>query len=380
MTVFDGLALLLIVVAAIAGFRKGLVAGALSVVGVVLGAWLGAEIGPQLLSGGQQSPYQPLAALAGAAIGAILLETSGTIAGAALRADVRFRPLRSFDSAGGLFLGAVFGLVLVWVLGAVALFIPGEPGLRRAAQRSGVLRELNGVVPPRHLLGVLARIDPFPSLAGEAPRVAPPDPRLVGLPAVRNARASVVRVVGTACGLGVEGTGWVAGDGLVVTAAHVVAGEHDTVVELESGERFSAVAGAFDSRDDVAVLRVPGLDAHSLPLADPHVGTPVAVLGYPQNGPFVATPGRIGPTQVRLTENAYGTGHVFRELTSLRGRVLHGNSGSPAVDRSGAVETTVFASLIGARGGLGVPSQIVARVLRDAEANAGTVSTGPCAP
>jgi S1-C subfamily serine protease len=378
-TLFDGLALLLVLGAALAGFRKGFVAGALSVIGVLLGAWIGAQIGPDFLSRGQQSPYQPLAALAGAAVGAIMLETLATIAGAALRADMRFRPLRSFDSAGGLVLGALSGLVVVWVLGAVALFVPGEPGLRRAAQRSAVLRELNGVVPPRHLLGVLARIDPFPSVAGQAPRVAPPDPRLLRLPTVRNARASVVRVIGTACGLGVEGTGWVAAPGLVVTAAHVVAGEHDTVVELDSGDRFGAVAAAFDSRDDVAVLRVPALNERPLPLADPRVGAPVAVLGYPENGPFTATPGRIGPTQVRLTENAYGTGHLFRELTSLRGRVLHGNSGSPAVDRSGAVETTVFASLIGARGGLGVPSQIVARVLRDAERGT-TVSTGACAP
>ena len=35
-------------------------------------------------------------------------------------------------------------------------------------------------------------------------------------------------MLGTACGLGIEGSGWVAGNGLVVTNAHVVAGEHDT--------------------------------------------------------------------------------------------------------------------------------------------------------
>ena len=102
------------------------------------------------------------------------------------------------------------------------------------------------------------------------------------------------------------------------------------------------------------------------------------MLGFPENGPFAATPARIGPTQVRLTEDAYGTGHVFRELTSLRGRVRHGNSGSPAVDRSGAVETTVFASLVNARGGLGVPTHIVSRVL--AAVGNGSVSTGACAP
>ncbi len=379
MTIIDVVALLLVLAAALAGFRKGLLAGALSATGIVLGAWLGSRIGPDFLHGGQQSPYQPLAALAGAVVGAILLETAGTIAGSALRGGARSPSLRNVDSAGGLLLGAISGLVVVWVLGAVALFVPGEPGLRRAAERSALLRELNGVVPPRDLLGVLARIDPFPSLAGQVPPVAPPDPRLAGLPAVRAARGSVVRVLGTACGLGVEGTGWVAAHGLVVTAAHVVAGQHDTVVELESGDRLNAEAVAFDRHDDVAVLRVVGLDAPALRMTDPRVGSAVEVLGFPENGPFTATPARIGPTQVRLTEDAYGTGHIFRELTSLRGRVRHGNSGSPAVDRSGAVETTVFASLVGARGGLGVPSQIVSNVVAGAE-QSGTVSTGSCAP
>ncbi|MFY9577773.1 MAG: trypsin-like peptidase domain-containing protein, partial [Gaiellaceae bacterium] len=154
---------------------------------------------------------------------------------------------------------------------------------------------------------------------------------------------------------------------------------HDTLVELVDGERLRATAAAFDRRNDIAVLRVDGLDATPLPLADPQVGAAVAVLGYPNNGPFTATPGRIGPTQVRVTQDAYGTGQFFRELTSLRGRVQHGNSGSPAVDGSGRVETTVFASLVGARGGLGVPTSIVSRDLASAEGG-GTVSTGACAP
>jgi S1-C subfamily serine protease len=378
-TAIDVIALLVVLAAAIAGYRKGLVAGALSVAGIVLGAWIGSRVGPQFLNGGQSSPYQPLAALAGAAVGAILLETIGTIAGTAVRGGFHVPHIRTFDSAAGLLLGGISGLVVVWVLGAVVLFVPGQTTLRRAAQRSELLRQLDGIVPPRRLLGVLARIDPFPTLAGQAPRVAPPDPRLVRSAAVRAARPSVVRVLGTACGLGVEGTGWVGGRGLVVTAAHVVAGEGDTVVEVASGDRLRAVPAAFDSRNDVAVLRVEGLDEPVLRLAPPRVGSAVAVLGYPDNGPFTATPGRIGPTQVRLTQDAYGTGHVFRDLTSLRGRVRHGNSGSPAVDASGAVETTVFASLIGARGGLGIPPDIVRRALSGAE-RGGTVSTGGCAP
>jgi S1-C subfamily serine protease len=378
-TALDIFALVVVLFAALAGYRKGFVAGALSFAGIILGAWIGSQLGPQFLAGGDRSPYQPLAALAGAAVCAILLETVGTIAGAAVRGDRRFTSWRPFDNAGGLVLGALAGLVIVWVLGAVALFVPGEPGLRHAAQRSSFLRHLNDVVPPRELLGVLARIDPFPSLAGQVPAVAPPDPRLARSPVVSAARPSVVRVLGTACGLGVEGTGWVGARGLVVTAAHVVAGQQDTLVELADGERLRATAVAFDRHNDVAVLRVDGLDVTPLAVAEPHVGDAVAVLGYPDNGPFTATPGRIGPTQVRLTQDAYGTGHVFRELTSLRGRVRHGNSGSPAINRNGEVETTVFASLVGARGGLGVPTNIVERDLRSA-AGGVSVSTGACAP
>jgi S1-C subfamily serine protease len=347
--------------------------------GILLGAWLGSRVGPQFLSGGRESPYQPLAALAGAAIGAIVLETFGTLAGAALRAGGRLRPLQSFDSAGGLLLGALSGLAVVWVLGAVALFVPGEPGLRRAAQRSAVLRHLNSVVPPRTVIGVLARIDPFPSLAGQAPRVAAPNPALSRSPGVIAAEPSVVRVLGTACGLGVEGSGWIAAPGLVVTAAHVVAGQTDTLVELPDGERLRGVAATFDRRNDVAVLRVDGLSARPLPLVRSRAGDAVAILGYPGDGPFTATPARVGPTELRLTSDAYGTGHVLRQLTSLRGRVRHGNSGGPAVNARGEVETTVFASLIGARGGLGVPTSVVAKAIELAK-RGGAVATGGCAP
>src|SRR5262249_51541839 len=190
-TALDIFALVVVLIAALAGYRKGFVAGALSFAGIILGAWIGSRIGPQFLSGGDRSPYQPLAALAGAAVCAILLETIGTIAGSAVRGDRRFTAWRPLDNAGGPLLRAPGGLVVVWVLGAVALFVPGEPGLRHAAQRSSFLRHLNDVVPPRELLGVLARIDPFPSLAGQVPAVAPPDPRLARSSAVTTARPSV---------------------------------------------------------------------------------------------------------------------------------------------------------------------------------------------
>jgi S1-C subfamily serine protease len=366
-----------VAVTAFIGWRKGLIASALSVAGIVLGAWLGSRLAPQLLEGGSDSPYTPLAALAGAAVGAILLETLGTLAGTALRSKLREPRLHTFDAAGGLVLGAVAGLAVVWVLGAVALLLPGQTDLRRGAQGSALLRRLNEVIPPTNLLNALARIDPFPVITGPAAPVGPPDPRLAREPAVLRASPSVVRVLGTACGVGVEGTGWVGRPGLVVTAAHVVAGQDDTVVELQSGSRLPAQAVAFDRRNDIAVLRVTDLGLRPLPLVQPRSGAAVAVLGFPENGPFTVTPARIGRTSAVLAEDAYGTGPVTRVITSLRGRVRHGDSGAPAVDARGGVEATIFAARLGRVGGYGVPSSVVRAAL---DASGPPVSTGGCAP
>ena len=85
--------------------------------------------------------------------------------------------------------------------------------------------------PSGPILNALARFDPLPSVRGPAADVPAPTRGILAAAGVRNARQSVVRIVGSACGLGVEGSGWVAGPGLVVTNAHVVAGENDTVVE-----------------------------------------------------------------------------------------------------------------------------------------------------
>src|SRR5213078_2025848 len=133
---------------------------------------------------------------------------------------------------------------------------------------------LNEVVSPEKVLNALARIDPFPAISGPATPVTPPDPSLAHSAGTRSAAPSVVRVLGTACGVGVEGTGWTARSDLVVTAAHVVAGQDDTVVELQSGGRFPAAIVAFDPRNDVAVLRVDGLSLRPLALVPAKSGAP----------------------------------------------------------------------------------------------------------
>ena len=377
MTKVDLIALGFVALTAFIGWKKGLLASALSVAGIVFGAWLGSRVAPALLQGGRASPYTPLAALAGASVGAILLETLGTLAGTSLRSRIRKPRLTTIDSFGGIALGAFAGLAIVWVLGAVALLLPGQADLRHGAQKSALIRRLNEVVSPEKVLNALARIDPFPAISGPAAPVTPPDPSLAHSAGTRSAAPSVVRVLGTACGVGVEGTGWTARSDLVVTAAHVVAGQDDTIVELQSGARLPAQAVAFDTRNDIAVLHVDNLGLRPLPLVPARSGAAVAVLGFPENGPFTATPARVGRTSVVLAEDAYGRGPVTRAITSLGGRVRHGDSGAPAVDARGAVESTVFAARLRTVGGYGVPENVVRAALRSVR---GPVSTGDCAP
>ncbi|TMM06817.1 MAG: trypsin-like peptidase domain-containing protein, partial [Actinobacteria bacterium] len=205
---------------------------------------------------------------------------------------------------------------------------------------------------------------------------------ILAAPAVRAAGASVVRILGTACGLGIEGSGWVAAPGIVVTNAHVVAGEEDTQVE-EGGNSSGLPAQAIDvdPKDDIAVLRVPDLRAPVLSLApNPQAGTAAAILGYPEDGPLDAEPGRVGQTLDVHTENAYGQGPILRSVTQLLGFVRPGNSGGPMVAANGQVEATVFAAVTGspAGGGFAVPNSLVRQQLKLAESRGTTVSTGPC--
>jgi len=245
-------------------------------------------------------------------------------------------------------------------------------------QRSAILRALNDTFPPSSaLINALNRIDPRVAVTGPSPDVAPPDSKIAHDPEVRAAGRSVVRVLGTACGLGVEGSGWIAAPGLVVTNAHVVAGESDTTVTPDGSGSLDATAVHYDPTNDLALLRVSGLGGAPLSLA-PQVagGTTGAVLGYPENGPFTIAPARVGSTGPVVTQDSYGRGPVTRQLTSLRGEVRSGNSGGPLVDAAGKVMGTVFAATTqGKPGGYAVPNGVVANALRD---TTGPVSTGPC--
>jgi hypothetical protein len=380
LTYLDWIIIAFTVLMAVWGYGQGLIAGGLSLVGFAAGAFIGSRLGPVLLEDGSHSPYAPLSALLGAVLIGGVFASGFELLGFHLRRRLGER-IGLLDGLGGALLVACLGLFLVWIGGAVALQTPGARDLREPIQRSAILKELNAVLPPSGpILQALARFDPFPSISGPSANVPPPDPKIARDPDVAAARRSVVRILGTACGLGVQGSGWVAGRGVVVTNAHVVAGQDDTTVQAGGeGPGFDAEAIWFDPRNDLSILRVPGVSG--LPALSMNVnadsGTTAAVLGFPQNGPYTVAPARLGSTSTVITQDAYGRGPVERPITSIRGLVRPGNSGGPVVDRSGRVLATIFAAATSRRRtGYGVPDTLVRDALQKAR---GTVDTGPCA-
>jgi len=379
-TTIDWIIVAFVMVMALWGFLQGLIVGVLSLVGFAAGAIAGARLAPLLLSNGSHSPYAPLFALLGAVLLGGILAMGLESLGFRLR-GLLVGPLGIIDSAGGAILLAAVGLGVAWLFGAVALQTPGARDLRHDIQRSKILSSLNRHLPPSgSFLNALARFDPFPSVEGEIPRLRRPNSRLARDPEVRSATRSTVRVLGTACGLGIEGSGWIAAPGIVVTNAHVVAGEHDTTVQpLGQGPRYDAEAVWFDPRNDVAILRSRGIaNLPALRLnTNAASGSSGAVIGYPENGPLDVQPARIGPTITAVSQDAYGRGPLRRKITTLRGLVRSGNSGGPLVDGNGRVLTTIFASSAsgGRRAGYGVPDTVVMSALERAR---GRLGTGPC--
>src|SRR5205085_8435218 len=272
-----------VLIAAFGGLRRGLILSAFSLVGLAAGAYVGSRVAPHLLHGGSSSAWTPAAGLIGAVIGAMLLQFAALFAGSFIRGGLKLPPLRLIDTAGGLLLGTAIGLGIVWVGASVALLTPGETRIRQEVERSAIVKHLDAALPPRTLLNLLARIDPFPSIVGPKPPSLPPSKGVLRDPSIRAAATRVIKVLGLACGVGVEGSGWFAARDLVVTAAHVVAGEGDTEVRIPGDVLPARPADVvlLDVHNDIAVLRVSGVDETPLRLTDPHPGAAVAILGYP---------------------------------------------------------------------------------------------------
>ena len=351
------------------GFRVGFVAEAFSLAGALAGLYLGSRLASSLLSGGLPLAYGTLIPLLAVIVSVLLGQALARTVGERLRLPLLGTPLEPLDKLGGAVLGVAVGLMLAWVVGILGQQAPLPPTLQAALQQSEVVKELDERLPSRALLQAFSRLDPLPQIEGPRPEVPAPDPELLEEPGVRQAAPSVVRIVGASGLAGRAGSGWAAAPGLVVTNAHVVADVDHVAVQPEGvGAQLEAEVLVLDERNDLAVLRVEDLNLPALKLAVPKPGEPVAVLGYPENGPFDVQAGRVGGTQRVLTSDIRGRRPVERQVTTLRSSVRQGNSGGPAVNSDGRVVATIFAERAGEEGiAYGIPSPIVEEAVAEAQ-------------
>jgi S1-C subfamily serine protease len=373
----DPLVLIWVALSAVVGFGRGLVAQALSLGGLAIGAIVGARLAPLFLEGGKSSPWVPIATLVGALLGAILLQVGGGLLGSAARQVLARGPLRLADSAGGALIGGAVGLAVAWLVAVAALQVD-RASARGTVQESAVLSSLVEAVPPSTVLEALARFDPLPVIAAKPDVGLPePDPSVVESPVARRAAASVVKVHGIACGVGIQGTGWVIARGLVATNAHVVAGQETPSVAAPNGQVIEATPVYYDAENDVAILRARGLRPRALRLSpEPPSGEPVVLLGYPNDGPLTVVAGSAGRPRKVVAPDAYGRRLRLRTVVPLRGKVEHGDSGGPVIDADGDVVAMIFASATRGGGGFGVPVDAIARGL---ESELERVDTEACA-
>ena len=379
MTTVDWVVLGIIVVSAWVGLRSGFIGGLMALVGFAGGAFAAAWLAPQLLPAGRESAYAPLFALCGAAIGGAVFSSLLERVGSSIRKLLPIPFLGKADRFFGAGLGAVVGVGVVWLGAIVIVALPGAEAARTQLRRSPLIQALGAVMPPTaEVLGVVGRFDPLPVVGGAAGiGLSAPDREVLALPQVRSASGSVVRIRAESCGFAVEGSGWVASPGLVVTNAHVVAGDPEPSVEPRGkGLGLDARVVVFDRVNDLAVLSVRGLRLPGILTSAPQSGSAGAVLGYPLNGGFNASPVTVGRTVAVLGDDAYGNGPVGRTVVALRGLVRPGNSGGPVINNHGEAVATVYGKT-DRGGGFAVPIEVSRKAVARAIYGASD-PMGPC--
>ena len=339
---------------------------------------------PVLRSLGEASSAQLLFVTLGILLGtAFVGQALGLFAGARLHATLPGASVRSADRAAGVVAGFVGVLVGIWVLMPLMADVPGWAA--RQARTSTIARWVEDRFPePPDTIDTLRRLvgeEQFPrvfaALEG-SPDVGPP-PTSPNIPQAVVARVvpSTVKIDGAACDRIQEGSGFVVGDGLVVTNAHVVAGVDDPTVERSDGSTVRAHVVAFDPNRDLAVLAASDLDRPALTrdtIAEGGVGT---AFGHPGGGPLELSPFSVGQVTEATGTDIYHQNEISREVLILAADLEPGDSGSALIDPEGNVVGVVFAIALDRPG--------VAYALAMSELNAvlagnlsQEVDTGPC--
>ena len=386
----DWLLVVLVLAYALSGYWQGFITGAFATGGLLIGGLFGVWLAPKALGDAAPSVWVSLGALFIVILTASLGQGALQYAGAKVRDRIRWQPVRFVDAVGGAALSAAAVLLVAWALG-VAISGSRISGLSNAVRDSALLAEVNGVMPAS--AGNL--LDRFNTVVGTSffPRYLEPfaperivrvgvgPERLRKDPDVVRAGKSVFKVHGTnSCGRGVEGTGFLYAPGYLMTNAHVVAGVSRPTVQVGDDDRDGKVV-LYDPGADVAVIELDSGDAAPLSFdttARPRDG--VAILGYPEDGPFDLEPGRIRAEQRLRSPDIYGNGTVIRSVYSLRGLIRPGNSGGPIVDSDGQVAGVVFAASVTDRDtGYALTAEQVHGLAAAGVGRTSRVSTGGCA-
>jgi len=279
-------------------------------------------------------------------------------------------------------------LVAVWLAASILIRMP-YPGLQNNIRDSRIIALLTRSLPaaPNIIADLGHLIDPngFPDVfIGSEPN----PPEHINLPssgalasAVEKDKASVVKIEGQGCGGIVEGSGFVVGNNLVATNAHVVAGIHRPYVQDSNGTH-SATAVWFDPDLDFAVLRVSNLAGSPLVISAAKVprNTPAAVLGYPGGGGFTADPASVLDQFTASGRNIYNQGSTDRDIYEIAADIIPGNSGGPLVKADGTVIGIIFAeSTTYNHVGYALTTSQPMQEINQAAAQDQPVSTGGCA-
>ncbi|WP_271799222.1 MULTISPECIES: MarP family serine protease [Dietzia] len=377
--------------AAISGWINGAAASGFALLGVGIGATSGLLVAPHLVRE-IDSPLGRLSAgLAIIAVMVVIGQVAGVTIGRAARRYISGSGARLLDSTVGAVFQSAAMLLVAWLV-AVPIAAQEGPGLGKAVRGSSVLAKIDDVAPaqlqriPATFTSVLGTTG-FPDILGPfgttpMQEVPPPDPVLSGAEVVARVQPSVLKIRGRAesCSRALEGSGFVAAPGLVMTNAHVVAGTGSVTV-VSGDEELDAEVVVYDPRVDIAVLRVDGLGAPVLPFAEnrARTGDDAIVVGYPGNGPYRPDAARIRERVTLRGPDIYREQTVEREVYILRGSVREGNSGGPLVTPQGQVAGVVFgAAMDAADTGYALTVEQVLPQLQLAVDAQESVSTGRC--
>nr|WP_202545739.1 MarP family serine protease [Streptomyces sp. SID5606] len=351
----DVLLVLVVLVYAASGYRRGLVAGCVSLAGFVGGAALGVWALPRVtdLATPGSTSATVLAVVTVLLPAIVVHELAGRLA-VRLRRELDAGPLRVADGIGGAAANAVAALIVAWVAASV-LAASSSSLLTSAIRDSTLLGAVQRAMPdttPAWFSGATSALaeagfpqvfNPFENEA--TARVAEPSGDSVTPAATRAAQRSTVKVEGVTGTQGREGSGFVFAPERVMTNAHVVAGIDDPTVRIGGvGPAYEARVVLFDPAKDVAVLYVPGLTAPVLRFDDgAERGDAAVVAGYPQDGDLDLRAATVA-NRIRATgQNIYSDANVTREIYSIRSTVRPGNSGGPLLTTEGRVYGVVFA-------------------------------------